>query len=51
MYPTKFGGCMPSGHVITSREIKEWYRLILVCILAKFGGCLPGDHVITSREM
>ena len=44
----KFTDCMfDYFSMIKSREIKERYSLILVCIPTKFGGCTPSDQVIT----
>ena len=48
----KFRSCsFDYFRIISSREKKEWYSLILVCIPTKFGGCMSSDHVITTREM
>ena len=45
-----FKGCSLIS-MIRSRELKEWYPLILACIPNKFVVFISSDHVITSRDM
>ena len=37
--------------VMASREMYEWYLLILVCIPTKFGGYMSSDDVIIWHDI